>query len=452
MATYTNQDLSYNKAMIIKVYDTTGKFIDVIRDAPYLTSYKENINAAADTVRVTLPRPIDAYDGQYQPSSKNTLVLGNNVQWWLYGVGLPTSGLLKYSGKIDTITPKLDEQGGETVELVITPYSQILGDHAITSTVTFGTAGNSSTYIDTGQMLASLFTGSYVDSTGATQTVIDSITGEPYMSPYTLDPTSIAYTGNKASFAFQNQDMFSTVSNILLLSPANYYVRMNQGQTAYFGQLAFTPKYTLRLGQHISSIEFPSDNVPRKNVDVVQGKAVQGKYTGSSVSSLGQRVYFKSDNRITDATIVQDLANGLGAVYDQTVIRAKIKIPDYRGDQQQGLGFDIEKFKVGETLKITDNRAPVSSITGGGSLWGSFVWGRDKWGANSPVSATWGSFTWGHAVWGSTIAAIFNQVVAIQTIQYDYFSVTLEVGFRSPTLNRKLYDLEARLNDATLVS
>jgi hypothetical protein len=451
MATYTNQDLSYNKHQTVKVYDPNGNFIDVIRDAPYLSGYKENINAAADTVRFTLPRPIDAYDGQYQPGSKDTIVLGNNVQWWLYGAGLPASGLLRYSGKIDTVTPKLDEQGGEVVEVVVTPYSQVLGDHAITSTVTFGTAGSSSTYIDTGQIFTAFFSGSYVDASGTRQTLADSITGQPYGYPYTLDPMSAAFTGNKVQFAFQNQNLLSVISNVLLLSPANYYVVMNQNQTVYLGQLLFTPQYTLRLGQHISTIEFPQDNVPRKNVAVLQGKGVQGKYTGSSVATLGQRVYFKSDNRIVDATTAQDLANGLGAVYDQTVIRAKIKIPDYRGDQQPGLGFDIEQFKVGQTLKVVDGRATPNSITGGGSLWGSMIWGRDKWGTNSPAPAVWGNFNWGATVWGANVGAIFNQVVSIQTIEYNYFSATLEVGFRSPTLNRKLYDLESRLNDATLV-
>jgi hypothetical protein len=246
--------------------------------------------------------------------------------------------------------------------------------------------------------------------------------------------------------------VLSALTNVLLLSPSNYFFRANQDKTIYFGKVPAAPTYTLKLGQHISSIEFPQDNAPRKNVVVIQGKGVQGTYIGSSVSSLGQRCYFKSDNRITDAATAQTLANGIGAFLDQQQIRAKVKIPDYRGDQMPGLGYDIEKFKVGETVKIMDARAPVSSIAGQGSVWGSFVWGRDKWGSSGVSQTIWGSFTWGGALWGASVGSIFNQVLTICSIQYDYFSVTLEVGFRSPSLNRKIFDLEARFADASLVS
>lgn len=453
MTSYTNQDASYQKFQVAKVYDSSGNFLDVLRDAPCLQGYKEQINAAADAVRFTLPRRIDAYDGQYQPGSMNTLTEGNTVQYWLYGAGLPTTGFLRYQGVIDTITPSLNDNGGESVDVLLTPYSQVLGDHAVTSTVTFGTAGSSSTYIDSGQVFQSFFTGSYKDSTGTTQSTIDSITTHPYANPYTLDPMSVAYTGQPIQFAFQNQDLLSSLSNVLLLSPANYFFRMNQDKTTYFGQIPTNATYTLMLGQHITSIQYSVDNVPRKNVIVVQGKGtVRATATGSSVSSIGERVHFKSDNRITDTNTAQLLANGILALYDQPQIRATVKIPDYRGDQQPGLGYDIEKFKVGQTVKISDAKAPPDSILGIGSTWGSFVWGAGKWGPPSNTPAIWGNFNWSSAVWGNSVGAVFNQIVPIMAIQYDYWSVTLELGWRQPTLNRKLYLLESAFNDATLVS
>lgn len=452
-----NQNLRYAKQQIIKVYDASGNFIDIIRDAPYV-SIKDNINAASDSMTIVLPRAIDAYDGLYQPGSKNTIVLGNNVQVWVYGEGLPSTGLLKYNGIIDRVTPKIDESGSESVEVLITPYSQLtLGDHAVTSTLTFGTAGSSSTYIDTGAIFQSFFTGSYINSSGSTISTTDAITGRPYGDPYTLDPMSIAATGQKTQFAFQNQNMLSTLTNVLLLGPNNYYYRMNHDKTTLFSKIPATANHTLKLGQHITSIEYPQDNVPRKNVIVIQGKGVTGTYIGSSANPansnyVGQRVYFKADNRITDAATAQTLANGIGAIYDQTVIRAKVKIPDYRGDQLPGLGYDIEQFKIGQTVKIIDARASSSSISGAGSVWGSFVWGRDKWGSPGALNTIWGGFTWGNAVWGANVGSIFNTVVPIMSIQYDFFSCILELGFRQPTLNRAIYELAARFADSSLVS
>lgn len=452
-AAVSTQSFLLNKFQVVKVYDTNGNFIDVIRDAPYLSGYKEQINAAADNVKLVLPRPVDAYDGSYQPGSKNTIVLGNNVQWWLYGLGLPSGGLLRYSGVIDTVTPKIDENGSETVEIVVTPYSQlVLGDHGITSTVTYGTAGSSGTYVDTGAIFSSFFTGSYANSSGATVSTIDAITGNPYCYPYTIDPTSSVATGQKTQFAFQNQNMSSAIQNILALSPSNYYFRMNQDQTVYFGKVPANPTYILRLGQHITSLQYNVDNVPRKNVIFVQGKGVSAKYVGSSVSTIGQRVYYKSDNRITDVNTAQTLANGLGAIYDQQFVRATVKIPDYRGDGYPGIGFDIEQFQVGQTVKIEDMRASGAAISGAGAVWGSLIWGDSKWGSPGAQNTLWGSFNWGGSVWGANVGSIFNVVVPIMSIQYDYWSVTLELGFRQPTLNRKLFDLEARFADATLVS
>lgn len=448
----TSQNTRYFKSQVVKIYDSSGNFLDIIKDAPYLTGFKININGATDAVKMILPRRIDAYDGANQPITRNTIVLGNIVQWWLYGAGLPAGGKLRYQGIIDTISPKIDESGGESVEVLVTPFSQIVGDHGISTTVTYGTAGSSATYIDTGAIFSSFFTGSYVNSSGATVSVIDSTTSQPYGAPYTLDPMSTLATGQKTQYAFQNQNLLSALTNVLLLSPANYFFRLSSDKTVYFGKYPTTATYTLLLGQHLTSIDYSVDNVPRKNLIVVQGKGVSATAVGSSVSTIGQRVYYKSDNRITDVATAQLLANGLLAFYDRPIIRATVKIPDYRGDGLKGLGFDIEQFKVGETLKIVDARATATSVTGTGSTWGSFVWGRDKWGTPVQTPAIWGSFTWGNAVWGANVGTIFNTVVPIVAITYDYHSVTLELGWKQPTMNRKLYDLEARFADASLVS
>jgi hypothetical protein len=402
---------------------------------------------------MTLPRSIDAYDGLYQPGSKNTIVKGNIVQWWLYGAGIASSGLLKYAGRIDEITPKIDEGGGESVDVLVTPWSQIaLGDHGVTDAVTFGTAGSSSTYIDTGMIFRSFFTGSYVGSTGATVSTIDATTSKPYMDPYTLDPTSTALTGNKTQLKCENQANISALTNVVNLSPTNYYFRAGPDQVAYFGPMRTTADHTLLLGKNITlPFKYSDSDVPRKNLIVVKGSGVSGKYTGASIASIGQRFFGKSDDRITDANTAQALADGLGALLDREQVRAEVRVPDYRGDMLPGLGYDIELFKVGETLKIIDARPPKSSITGQGSTWGSFVWGVDKWGSPSAPAAVWGSFTWGSALWGAGVGSIFNQVVTIVSIKYDYFSCTLELGFRAPTLNRKIYEIQTLLQEATLV-
>lgn len=447
------QDANINKFQTVKVYSPDGTFIDVIRDAPYL-SCKENISAAADTVQITLPRPIDAFDGAGQPGSLNTIVKGNIVQWWLFGAGLPSTGLLKYQGVIDEVAPTLDENGGESVGITVTPFSQVLGDHGIgTTAVTYGTAGDSTTYIDTGTIIRSLFTGSYVDRHGNTITVVDPVTSQPYAYPYTMDSASLVTTGQFVAFPFQSQKLLSMTNTCLALSTATYFLRMNQNKTAFLGAVPSSPTHTLLLGQHISSIQYSDSNVPRRNViNIIGAPGIKATATGASASpsQLGPRVYYKSDNRITDQITCNNLAAGILSILDTPTIRAKVKVPDYRGSPQSGRGYDIETFKVGDTLKIVDARAPSSSSVGAGSKWGSMIWGSGQWGAPT-TQAIWGSFTWGQALWSASVGSIFNTVVTIVSIQYDFFSVTLELGARQPSLSRALFDLELRFQDSSLV-
>jgi hypothetical protein len=448
MPSYTDRDLTIMKDQVVRVYQNDGvTFLGTIPDAPYLTDFTEAVNAATSSITIKLPRKIDAFDGAGQPGSRGTIVLGNVVKYVLYGRSLPTTGLVRYVGIIDTITPTIAADGGESVDLVLTPRSQILGDHGIVGPINYGTAGIPSTYVDTGVMFSSWFT-----------TQIDSATSLPYGSPFTLDPTNPATTGNTTQFLYQNQTLLSAFTNILLLSPSNFYFRMNEAaETATFNQYNLsTPNHFLKIGQHFADLTYSVDNVSRKNLIMVQGATnVQGIARGSSISGpggIGARSYMKRDSRITDAHTAQMLANGLLAFYDRPQIRTKVTIPDFRGDALPGLGYDIEQFRVGQTVVILDSKAPAIAATGPASQWGSMVWGRDKWGGSTQSQALWGQFLWGGSTWGLGVGSIFNQIIPIVALHYKYHSVELELGFRQPNVLRSLFDLERRFQDATLIS
>lgn len=442
IASFSIQDAAIYKSQVVKAYSSSGVFIDTVKDAPYLTGFTESLNGATSSLKVSLPRSIDAYDGTNMPGSKQTIVQGNILKWYLYGPGLPSTGLLRYQGIIDTIRPHLDESGGEAVELTVTPYSQILGDHGIIGPIAYGTAGNPGTYVDSGVMFSSLFT-----------TQVDSITGHPYGYPFTLDGSNPATTGNTAANLLQNQTVASALTTILLLSPSNYYFRPNTDISMTFNQYDLTTAtHTLKIGQHIALMEYALDNVPRKNVIVVQGNGVQATAIGASVTQIGQRVHFKADNRITDTHTAQLLANGLLSFYDRPQIRTKIKVPDYRGDALFGMGYDIEKFKVGQTIKVLDTRSTPSAVNNPSSTWGGFIWGSGYWGATPANLAIWGLFKWGQTTWGYNVGGVFNTILPIVAVDYAWNYVTLEVGARQPSMLRSLYLLESRFLDTSMVS
>lgn len=436
------QDAGIYKSQVVKVYDNAGNFIATVADAPYLSGFTEAINAAPTSLKFSLPRTIDAFGGENMPNSDRTVILGNVWKWYLYGPGLPANGLLKYQGILDTIRPHIDDNGGEQVELTITPYGAILGDHGIVGPITYGTAGSPATYVDTGAIFASWFT-----------TQVDSVTGHPYGYPFTLDPSNPATTGNLTQYAYQNQTFSRTLTLTLLMSPENYFYRMNMDNTVSFNHYNLTTaNHTLKLGQHITSMEYALDNVPRKNMVLLQGNGVQATAVGSSVSQIGQRIYIKRDSRITDVNTAQLMANGFLNYYDQTQVRAKLRIPDYRGDGLFGLGYDIETFKVGQTVKIIDAKAPPITTTTNPSVWGQFVWGRDYWNRAPSQPAIWGVFKWGYTNWGYSVGSFFQTIVPIVSISYGFHYVDLELGYRQPSFSRALQALEVRFQDAELVS
>lgn len=445
MPSYSTQDASINKMQLVKAYDPSGNFLGIIGDAPYLTGITDAVGAATTAHTAKLPRKIDAYDGAGQPGSAGTVASGNIWKWYMYGPGLPATGLLRYQGIIDAIAPAIDASGGESVSVTITPYNAILGDHSIVGPIAFGTSGVTSTYVDTMAMFNAWFNGSQLDPG----------TSLAYGSPFTLDPANLLATGNRAMFSYQNQTLLAALNNVLLLSPANWYFRLNNTNLlATFKQYSIAaPNHYLKIGQHFSQISYAVDNTPRKNVILIQGAgSIQAVARGASVATIGPRSYMKQDSRITDQNTANLLAAGLLAFYDRPQVRAKVTIPDYRGDRLPGLGYDIELFQPGQTVVILDSKASATTSTGPASTWGQFVWGRDKWGGLSQTPTVWGQFTWGQAAWGTTPGAIFNTIVPIVAVTYNYHSVELELGFRQPSILRALYALEAQFNDTTLIS
>jgi hypothetical protein len=280
--------------------------------------------------------------------------------------------------------------------------------------------GDPTSYVDTGIMFDSFFT-----------TAFDPITSLPYGYPFTRDPSNIYFTGQTSQYSFQNQTLFSVLNQVLLMSPANYYFRLNPDNTFSFNQYHMYPDYTLKIGQNITDMKYANDSIPRKNVIVVRGKGgVQAQAVGSSVNQgAGQRILFKNDSRITNIITAQQVANALLALYDRIQTRTTITIPDNRGSLQTGLGYDIEQFRVGQTVKILDTL--TSSTASGGSVWGAMTWGIDKWGTSA--------------------GSAFNAVLPIVAISYNFHSVTLELGYRQPSENRAIHALEQRMNDFALI-
>ena len=415
-------DLSIVKQQQCFVYNPSGTFLDIWQDAPLLAGFKETINGATTPLRFQLPRSFDSFDQQGAPGSSNTVAQGNIVQFWLYGPNLPTNGLLRYQGVIDTYEPQIAEDGAETVTITITPFDSVLGDHGVTSTsVNFGTPGSVSTYVDPVTMFEWFFTNN------------DAITNKPYFSPVVQDSTNPTTSGTSCQFTFIRETMLDVMTQILFCLPANWFFRINPNKTMTLNVSPASAQHVFYIGQNIVNPSYAQDWMTLRNVIVLKGGILNGNTIfqlnkGSDVSTFGERIMLVDETRVTDANTASTLGNGYLNAYDRVSLRAKVRVPDFRGQYgTTGLGYDIESLHVGDTVQILDALS-----------------------TNSTKATLWDQSHYDVDYWDVAPGAALNQVVVIQSIDYYFDYVDLELGLLQPSQDRALFNIQNRLQKYAL--
>lgn len=424
MPSFTTQDLSVYKDQQIYVYNSSGTFLDCWRDAPVLDGFKEAANSATTPIKVVLPRSFDSFDQASAPGSRGTVAQGNIVKYYLYGPFLPAGGLLRFQGIIDTYEPTIAEDGAESVTVTIVPQSSVIADHGATGTVNFGTAGSPGTYVDPVTIFNYFFSHS------------DPLYGQGYLAPLTLDGSNPSSSGTTTQYTFDRQTMQDILNIITLMLPANWFYRCNPDLSVTLNVSPTTAQHVLYIGQNIANPSYAQDWINLKNVIVVKGATVGSPPTlvsatrqGGDVATVGARVKFVDDSRITDSNSAAALAQGYLNRYDQAELRVKVRVPDFRGDWSGGLGYDIESFKVGDTVQILD---PLSTTSTSGTI------------------ALWDQGQWDVSYWDGPPGAALNQVVQIISIDYHFYYVDLELGALQPNQDRALREVQAQIQDFTL--
>ena len=406
-------DLHVQKIQVCRVFDPSGNFLGVWPDAPHISGLKDTINCAQGQIKLVLPRKIDDFTATGQVSGASTIAMGNQVQIYIYGPGLPTTGLLKFNGFIDIIEPAVTESQQQSVTVTLTPYSAVFGDHGYGGNLQF-------TNVDPVALFKYWFN------------TTDPITGVPYTYPMVWaagNPTS-SNVGT-VNYLVQNQDLKSLSDMILLMLGNNWYWRPNPDNTVTFGQVATAAQHTFLLGQHMASMSYSIDNTQRKNVIYFVGKTgISAVAKGPSAKppaqgGIGERILFHQDSRITDTTSAQIVANGMLTIYDNPLIRAKLRLVDYRGDSS-GLGYDIENLHVGDSAMVIDARGHILP-----SLWGSFIWGKDKYAQ-------------------AGAGQIFNTIIPIVGLSYEWSYIDVELGVLAPNQSRALSQIRKKIQDYTV--
>lgn len=413
--TYASRyDLQAFKEQQVLVYDQSGNFVDCVRDAPLLAGFKETINGVTSPLKVQLPRKFESLDLPATPGGHGIMQQGYIWKYSLFGPGLPSGGLLRYSGQVDAYEPQIASSGEETIAITLTPRGSAIADHGITgNAITFGTVGQSGTYVDPITQFNYFFSHT------------DPVTNKYYCDPLTLDGSNPSSSGVTRQFSYQNQTIKSIFDNIILMLPANYFYRVNADNSVTLNQTPLTAQHTLLVGVHCSDPQYSQSWVPMRNAVYFVGNNVSTTVRGGDMTTIGERLDYINENRVSDLATANALAAGYLNYYDRPMLRTKIRVPDYRGPSPS-VGFDIESLKVGDSIQLQDN-------------------------TYNGASTLWDNFNWDVGIWDLSPGPAFNVVGVISSISYSFFYVDLEIGLPQPNLQRDVSRIRQQFQDFTVL-
>lgn len=419
-------DLNVYKMGLCKVFKPDGvTFLDVWRDVELLNGFKESINGGTGVLNLTLPRSFDSFDAPNQLNSRGTVAIGNVVQYWLFGPGLPATGKLRYQGRLDAYNPAINASTNEeTVVVTVTPFSSVLSDSALGGSVTF-------TNTDPIAMAQWFFTNN------------DPNTGVPYMSPLTWSSSNPTSSGIAVTYTFTNQTMDSILKTILQMLQSsgnpNWFYRVNADLTFTLNMAPTTAQHVAQMSQHVTAPAYKQDTTQLKNVIFLTGASTTNNSTnppttttitsvrkGSDVATYGARYALINQSRATTQETADVLCQGALTAQDVIQYRGTVTLPDYRGDANPAIGYDIESLQVGDTFQIeTIGIYPQS------------LWNSMKWNTN--------------AYWDYPPGYAGNSVTIISALTYHFDSVDLELGGFQPSLSRQILTLQQAFQDFTVI-
>jgi hypothetical protein len=405
--TFSQFNLGVYKEQQVLVYDGSGNFIDCVRDAPLLSGFKDTLNGVTSPLKVQLPRKFENLDLLGTPNNHGTMQQGYVWKYYLYGAGLPSSGLLRYSGAVDGYEPQIADSGEETIAVTLTPQGAVVADHGITGNpITF-------TSVDPIGQFNSFFS------------TIDAVTNQAYCNPLTLDSSNPTSSGVMTSFSYQNQNIKSIFDTIILMLPVNYFYRCNPDNTVTLNQTPLTAQHTLQVGVHCSNPQYSQSWIQTQTAVYFVGNGVSSIVRGTDMGTIGERLYYYNENRASSPAQANVLSQGYLNYYDRPLLRTKIRVPDYRGPSPS-VGYDIEGLKCGDSIQLQDD-----TYNGASTLWDQAKWDT--------------------GIWDQSPGPAFNVIGVIASIAYGFFYVDLELGLPQPSLQKAVADVQQAFQDFTML-
>lgn len=372
-----------SKKFYHKIYTSAGVYITTwSTEVMNESSFKMIMNSGQGEMKIQLAREIKSYGEDFD------VKFNNEVRTYIVDKEAP-NGVLLYSGYISDYQPMVDE-ASEYVEVTVLGFVVELENTILVD----GNGNTAKVYVgtDPSTMIASILSLYNAMGGKVTAGVIDA-------------------TGVVRDYNFNNLTNQQAIDKVREISPTGWYWFVGSDKKLDFHLKSATADHTFFIGKHLTKIEAFKTMRDLKNVVRFIGGVPAGsvqlykKYEESvSIGNYGRKEYVMIDQRVISEITADAMANGFLAANKDPFVRAIVTILDSNGDDQN-FGYDIESIKPGDTCKIIDPKAPAGSQT-----------------------------------------YALNQVMVIQTVQYDYDTVTLELSIRPPWVAKRIQDIYRDLN------
>ncbi len=324
---------------------------------------------------------------------------------------------LIYRGRIETINPRI-EQDGEDITIEVLGLVSLLSDD----------------YIEFLQFVATQPTKDFeagrrnfgpADPADMLKKIIDMATKQNPAFDLYYTAESIRYTGRPVEYTFRDQQIRACFDKVRNLCPSGWHYYIEPDGLVNLRGPEHVVTYRLRLGVEIMNFSVDRSIRNLKNFVEVKGRQDEDEsepdghgsikyitFDQESIDKYGKRMLFIRDSNITDPDTAELIGDGRLEEYNREEQRATCFIPDEKSIQYVSgalRGANIEAFRPGDYVIIFD---PVAGPQN--TYWDQMLWDTDAWDAN-------------------TFFTILPDVVPIKTIQFSGTHATVELSERQPS-------------------
>lgn len=178
----------------------------------------------------------------------------------------------------------------------------------------------------------------------------------PFLNYISTGTQSVATTGLSVSYAFRSMTFFDAIEQCRKMSPAFWYWYIGTDKNFYFQSKPTAPTHKLFLGQ-IDTFQADYSLEDIVNAVLIWDGSTNYRYLAdaASIAAYGRRLDLVQDSNNTgtdgmDKTALQEIGEKKDP---RSTIQIKVADNNEWEDINSNVGYDIESFRVGQTVSIS---------------------------------------------------------------------------------------------------